>query len=94
MGKGRSYSSCRSHDISGGQGSGRSFTQWTTTANIASAVDNWGLGFGAEGEKPTGNVSVEELKQYDTYYVGDGDDKVIYLTFDCGYAERKHAKDP
>ena len=30
-------------------------------------------------------MSAEELKQYDTYYVGDGDDKVIYLTFDCGY---------
>ena len=68
-----------------GRGAAALFTQWTTTANIASAVDNWGLGFGAEGEKPTGNVSAEELKQYDTYYVGDGDDKVIYLTFDCGY---------
>ena len=65
-----------------GRGAAALFTQWTTTANIASAVDNWGLGFGAEGEKPTGNVSAEELKQYDTYYVGDGDDKVIYLTFD------------
>ena len=27
----------------------------------------------------------EELKQYDAYYVGDKEEKVIYLTFDCGY---------
>lgn len=68
-----------------GRGAASFFEQWTETGNFAQAVDNWGLGFGAEGEKPTGNVSPEELKQYDTYYVGEGDDKVIYLTFDCGY---------
>ena len=46
---------------------------------------NWGLGFGTEGEKPTGMASAETLKEYDTYFVGQGDEKVIYLTFDCGY---------
>lgn len=45
-----------------GRGAAALFTQWTTTANIASAVDNWGLGFGAEGEKPTGNVSCGGVK--------------------------------
>ena len=25
------------------------------------------------------------LKQYDTYYIGSKEEKVIYLTFDCGY---------
>lgn len=48
-------------------------------------AENWGLGFGAEGSKPTGNVSAEELKQYNAYYVGETEEKVIYLTFDCGY---------
>ena len=48
-------------------------------------TENWGLGFGAEGTKPTGNVSAEKLAEYDAYYVGEGDEKVIYLTFDCGY---------
>ena len=35
--------------------------------------------------EPTGNVTPDELKTYDAYYVGSGDDKVIYLTYDCGY---------
>ncbi len=51
----------------------------------AYSTDNWGLGFGAEGEKPTGNVSSEKLKEYNAYYVGDGEDKVIYLTYDAGF---------
>jgi delta-lactam-biosynthetic de-N-acetylase len=52
---------------------------------VSQETENWGLGFGAEGSTPTGNVSAEELKQYDAYYVGDTTKKVIYLTFDCGY---------
>lgn len=55
------------------------------TASIAAQAENWGLGFGAEGTQPTGNATAEELKQYDTYFVGDASKKVIYLTFDCGY---------
>ena len=46
---------------------------------------NWGLGFGQEGQPPTGNATVDELKQYDAYYLGNTKEKVIYLTFDCGY---------
>lgn len=53
--------------------------------SVEANVDNWGLGFGESGTQPTGNVSAEELKQYDTYYLGGKTDKVIYLTFDCGY---------
>ena len=48
-------------------------------------TENWGLGFGKEGEKPTGNATEEVLAEYDAYYVGDGKEKVIYLTFDCGF---------
>lgn len=47
--------------------------------------ENWGLGFGSEGTQPTGNASSEELKKYDAYYVGNQEEKVIYLTFDAGY---------
>ena len=46
---------------------------------------NWGLGFGAEGQPPTGNATRDELKKYDAYYIGDTNCKVIYLTFDAGY---------
>lgn len=53
--------------------------------SVAMQADNWGLGFGAEGTQPTGNATADELKQYDAYYVGDAEEKVIYLTFDCGY---------
>jgi len=49
------------------------------------STENWGLGFGAEGTQPTGNVSAGELAKYDAYYVGEAEEKVIYLTFDCGY---------
>lgn len=48
-------------------------------------TENWGLGFGESGKRPTGNCSVEELKQYNAYYVENTEEKKIYLTFDCGY---------
>ena len=61
--------------------------EYTQTMTTAMQAENWGLGFGgvAEGGQPTGNATTEELKQYDAYYVGSPDEKVIYLTFDCGY---------
>lgn len=61
--------------------------EYTTTMTVAMQAENWGLGFGgvADGGQPTGNATAEELKQYDAYYVGKPDEKVIYLTFDCGY---------
>lgn len=54
------------------------------TFTVAGQAENWGLGFGAEGTQPTGNTTSEELKKYDAYYVGNKEEKVIYLTFDCG----------
>jgi peptidoglycan-N-acetylmuramic acid deacetylase len=47
--------------------------------------ENWGLGFTAEGQPPTGNATADQLKKYDAYYIGDTNEKVIYLTFDAGY---------
>ena len=49
---------------------------------VASTTENWGLGFGESGTQPTGNATPEELRKYNTYFIGNGDDKVIYLTFD------------
>lgn len=49
------------------------------------ATKNWGLGFSEEGKAPTGNATADELKQYDTYYIGNQNEKVIYLTFDAGF---------
>ncbi len=52
-----------------------------------SSSGSWGLGFGAEGSEsqPTGSLSKEELKKYDAWFLGDESEKVLYLTFDCGY---------
>lgn len=55
-----------------------------TSGNVLQS-ENWGLGFGAEGTKPTGNASMQEMEQYDAYYMAESDEKVLYLTFDCGY---------
>ena len=53
-------------------------------AAVPAAAD-WGLSFPKEGESPAGNVSAEDLAQYNAYYLGDTSQKVLYLTFDCGY---------
>lgn len=45
----------------------------------------WGLSFGESGSQPVGNASPEELVQYNAYFMDDESEKVIYLTFDCGY---------
>ena len=55
------------------------------TVSVQNQADNWGLGFGAEGTQPTGNVTADELKKYNAWYVGDKSKNVIYLTFACGY---------
>lgn len=49
------------------------------------ASEDWGLSFGEPGTQSVGNASAEDLAWYDAYYVGDDGEKVIYLTFDCGY---------
>lgn len=66
----------------GEQGTGQDLTG---QAELLEGTENWGLGFGKSGEKPTGNATVDEMKKYNAYYMADGDEKVLYLTFDCGY---------
>lgn len=52
---------------------------------IAQATENWGLSFPTEGQPPTANATMDELKPYDAYYGESTQEKRIYLTFDCGY---------
>lgn len=54
------------------------------TAEVFAATD-WGLSFGITGAPPTGNESKEELLLYNGYYIGNTEEKTIYLTFDAGY---------
>ena len=51
----------------------------------ATQSTGWGLSFQEEGKRPAGNASIDDLKQYNAYYAGDTDQKIIYLTFDAGY---------
>ena len=46
---------------------------------------SWGLSFRQEGSAPIGNAGVQQLQQYDAVYLGNTNEKVLYLTFDAGY---------
>ena len=48
-------------------------------------VMNWGLSFQEKEKPPVIDVNKEFLEQYDAYYLGDEENKKIYLTFDAGY---------
>lgn len=48
-------------------------------------TQNWGLGFGESGSKPKGLVTESELEKQNAYYISDTEEKVLYLTFDCGF---------
>ena len=51
----------------------------------ASTEGNWGLSFQEDGQPPVANATFEDLAQYDAFYAQDTDEKIMYLTFDCGY---------
>ncbi|MBQ8769274.1 MAG: polysaccharide deacetylase family protein [Oscillospiraceae bacterium] len=55
------------------------------TVNNVMSTANWGLSFQTEGSAPHGPASVGQLAKYDAAYLGNTDEKVIYLTFDAGY---------
>ena len=46
---------------------------------------SWGLSFRQEGMPPIGNAGKDQLARYDAAYIGNTDEKVLYLTFDAGY---------
>lgn len=46
---------------------------------------SWGLSFQNPGQPPKADVTADELGVYDAKYIGDTKEKVMYLTFDCGY---------
>ena len=69
-----------------GENPGGGQTEAASAGTAASTeVTNWGLSFQQDGQRPVGNASPEELAEYDAYYCGDEDEKVLYLTFDAGY---------
>ena len=65
------------------------FTQFDYSALETGA---WGLSFQQEGQPPSGPASTRQLSQYDAAFLGDTQEKVIYLTFDAGYENGNTAK--
>ncbi len=45
----------------------------------------WGLHFSQLGQPPSGPVSAQQLARLDGVFLGDTQQKVLYLTFDAGY---------
>ena len=54
-------------------------------AGSALETGSWGLSFRQEGMPPIGNAGKDQLARYDAAYIGNTDEKVLYLTFDAGY---------
>ena len=54
-------------------------------ASVAAQSEGWGLSFQEEGKRPVGNATIDDLRQYNAYYAGNTDKKILYLTFDAGY---------
>ena len=54
---------------------------------VATSSDcaSWGLSFQEEGKRPVGNASIQDLASYNAYFAKDTQEKILYLTFDCGY---------
>lgn len=54
-------------------------------AEAAAGIADWGLSFQSEGAPPVANASQEYLRNFDALYVGDANQKEIYITFDAGF---------
>ncbi len=58
---------------------------WLARQDEAAEAASWGLSFPRPGDSPVGNATAEELADYDAAYIGNTEEKVLYLTFDAGY---------
>ena len=61
-------------------------------ASSALSTGSWGLSFRQEGTPPIGNAGKDQLRQYQAAYIGNTNEKVLYLTFDAGYENGCTAK--
>ncbi len=63
------------------------FDKVSTNISIAASTEitNWGLSFQEKGKSPVGNATPDHLKKFNSYYIGNPNEKVIYLTFDAGF---------
>lgn len=49
------------------------------------ASNNWGLSFQEDGKAPVIDADKQKLEELNAYYLGNEDERKIYLTFDAGY---------
>ena len=54
-------------------------------ASSALETGSLGLSFRQEGMPPIGNAGRDQLARYNAAYIGNTEEKVLYLTFDAGY---------
>ena len=54
-------------------------------ASSSMETGSWGLSFRQEGMPPIGSAGRDQLARYDAAYIGNTEEKVLYLTFDAGY---------
>ena len=52
----------------------------------------WGLSFRESGQPPVGPASAAALQKYNAVYLGNTEEKTVYLTFDAGYENGCTAK--
>ncbi len=55
------------------------------TGTASYALEGWGVHFENPGQPPVGNATSEYLEKYNAHYLGDVNQKKIFLTFDAGY---------
>ena len=56
-----------------GEGFGLMADNVVKTGVILNETADWGLGFGQPGTQPVGNAGVDEMKEYNAYYMGSAD---------------------
>lgn len=59
--------------------------QTSVSAAAKVANPNWGLNFQESGKPPIGNATPAYLKQFNAFFIGNTNEKKLYLTFDAGY---------
>ena len=59
-------------------------TAWVLVGAVVE-TGSWGLSFRTEGQPPEGPLDAGKLRDLGAAYVGSGEEKVLYLTFDAGY---------
>jgi len=61
------------------------FFIFTTFFSHAVFAESWGIHFPKDGGRPEVNATAEHLARFDAFFMGNENDKVLYLTFDAGY---------